>query len=67
MLASINVVKFGLGYAVVDIDGREKKSFLVLQLVKPSNSGGCLLRHSHEIFRNFTEKFVVFDESFSDG
>merc|ERR1719240_1612382 len=44
--AAVNVVKLGLGDAVVDVDGREKELTLVCHLLQPVDTSGGLLAHT---------------------
>mmetsp|Transcript_6519 Transcript_6519/g.14150 ORF Transcript_6519/g.14150 Transcript_6519/m.14150 type:complete len:323 (-) Transcript_6519:444-1412(-) len=46
MLASVKVVKFGLGHGVVHIDGREKETSVLLHCVEAMDSSGGLLGNS---------------------
>mmetsp|Transcript_6425 Transcript_6425/g.8428 ORF Transcript_6425/g.8428 Transcript_6425/m.8428 type:complete len:449 (-) Transcript_6425:20-1366(-) len=47
VLAPVQVVEFGLGHGVVDVDGGEEEGAGLLHGVKTVDSGGGLLGHSH--------------------
>jgi hypothetical protein len=53
--ASINVVEFGLGHGVIDIDARTKKSTFLFQLVKAVHTSGGLFGDTLEVFGEFGE------------
>lgn len=54
MLAPLHVIELGLGDAIVDVDGWEEQSALVLDLLQPVHTGCGLLRHALEISGNIT-------------
>mmetsp|Transcript_19509 Transcript_19509/g.27812 ORF Transcript_19509/g.27812 Transcript_19509/m.27812 type:complete len:242 (+) Transcript_19509:482-1207(+) len=47
VLASVKVIKFGLRYGVVDVDGREKQSSSFFHLIQSVNSSGGFLGNSN--------------------
>ena len=60
MFASVNVVKFRLSNAVINVDEGTYQFSFSLKLVKSGNSGGCFLRNTPQIFGKFAEKIFVF-------
>jgi len=48
VLATVKVVKLGLGNGIVDVDGREEESTSFRHLVKTVHTGGGLLGHTDE-------------------
>mmetsp|Transcript_7689 Transcript_7689/g.9215 ORF Transcript_7689/g.9215 Transcript_7689/m.9215 type:complete len:449 (+) Transcript_7689:420-1766(+) len=69
MLASVQVVKLGLGDRVIDIDGREKKSSSLLHGVQTVNTGGGFLGNTLTTGSNLVPlvSFTSFQKTLDDG
>jgi hypothetical protein len=67
VLASVNVVKLGLGDTVVDVDAGTEEFFLRVKLVKSGDTGGGFFGDSFQVFGEFAEEVFVLLEAVVDG
>jgi len=66
--AAVDVIKFGFGNRVVDVDGREKQFLLIHHLVKTMDTGGGLFGNSLDVGDDFVEEARLFlEDSLEEG
>lgn len=67
VFASVNVVEFGLGDAVVNVDEGTNQFSLWFQFVKSGNTGCGFFGNSFKVFGEFAEEFRVGSKTVVDG